>query len=189
MATTGVDFMLQNKVSPQLVGAAVKAAPYVMALEPNAAKNLTGTVPGGAGTGVLGSTGLANNGNFLVGGFSDQGFAKNGAFHVTTSGTTPVTCDLTNLVTNATTSAGDATFAKWNKIKVRNCGAADMTIAPGASNGATLGMGGTSPTLTVAAGAEVVIESGPGTTVDSTHKNITITPTAGGDVVIAVGGS
>jgi hypothetical protein len=125
----------------------------------------------------------------LIGGFAIQGFAKNGAFHVTTSGTTPVTCDLTNLATNSTSQAGDATFATFNKIKVRNAGTAAMTIAPGGSNPASLGFGGTTPTYTVNAGAEVEIEVPAGATVDSTHKTITITPTSGGDVVVAVGGA
>lgn len=190
MATTGVDFVLITKAGSYAAGAATKAAPFVMAVENNAARNFTGRVPGGAATGVLGATGLPNNGTgIFVGGFSDQGFALNGAFHVTTSGTTPVTCDLTNLATNSTSNAGDAVFAKANKIKVRNAGTAAMTIAPGASNPASLGLGGTTPTYTVNGGSEVEIEVPAGATVDATHKNITITPTAGGDVVVAVGGS
>jgi hypothetical protein len=190
MATTNVDFVLQSKVATQAIGGAVKAAPFVMALEINAARNVAGAVPGGAATGVLGSSGLVNNGNFLMSGFSTQGFAKNGCFHVTTSGTTPVSVDLTNLATNSTSQAGDATFATVNKIKVKNCGSADMTVAPGGSNPANLPkFAGTTPTLTVAAGSEVEFESGPGATVDSTHKIITITPTAGGDVMVGVGGA
>src|SRR5690348_8379162 len=103
MATTGVDFVLITKTGSYASGAGVKAAPFVMAVEANAARNLTGLVPGGAATNVLGSTGLPNNGTGVhIGGFSDQGFALNGAFHTTTSGTTPVSVDLTNLATNAT---------------------------------------------------------------------------------------
>lgn len=190
MATTGVDFVLITKAGSYAAGGTVKAAPFVAALERNAAFNASGSVPGGAATGILGATGFPNNGTgVLVGGFALQGFALNGAFHATTSGTTPVSVDLTNLATNSTSSAGDATFAKFNKIKVRNAGAAAMTIAQGASNPASLGFAGTTPTYTVNAGAEVEIEVPAGATVDATHKIITVTPTAGGDVVVAVGGS
>jgi hypothetical protein len=190
MATTGVDFVLVSKVSTAVQGAAVKATPFVVAVEKNAAQQYAGRVPGGAGTGVLGATGNVNNGNFLVDGFSTEGFALNGAIHVTTSGTTPVSVDLTNLTTGATSTAGDATFAKFMKIRFYNCGSAAMTIAPGGSNPASLGLGGTSPTLSVPANTVVTpFANGAGVTVDSTHKIITITPTSGGDFVLAVGGA
>lgn len=191
MATTGVDFVLITKTGSYASGAAVKAAPFVKAVESNSARNLTGNVPGGAATGVLGSTGLPNNAaSIIIPGFSNQGFAKNGAFHATTSGTTAVSVDLTNLTTNATSSDGDTVFATASKVVVKNCGTADMTIAPGASNPASLPkFAGTTPTLTVAAGTEAVFFSDAGATVDSTHKIITITPVSGGDVVVAVGGA
>lgn len=187
---TGVDFVLVTKAGSYAAGSAVKAAPFVVAVEANAAKNFSGTVPGGVGTGILGASGLPSNGNIMIGGFASQGFALNGAFHATTSGTTAVSVDLTNLATNATSSAGDTVFAKASKIRVYNAGAADMTIAPGASNPANLPkMSGTTPTLTVAAGTWIDFLNDAGATVDSTHKIITITPTAGGDVVVAVGGA
>jgi hypothetical protein len=185
MATTGVDFVLQNKATTTLSGAAVLTAPFVEALDPQSARVLTGRVPGGAATAALGS----NNSNYLLT-LADQGFAKNGSFHVTTSGTTPVTLDLTNLATNATTHAGDTVFATVNMIKWMNVGAADMTIAPGASNPSNAPkFTGTTPTLAVPAGSFGTWSSVAGVTIDSTHKNITITPTAGGDIFFAVGGA
>jgi len=191
MATTNVDFVLITKTGSYASGAAVKAAPFVVAVEANAARNLTGRVPGGAATGILGSTGLPTNGTGIhIGGFSDQGFALNGAYHKTTSGTTGVTVDLTDLTSGATSSAGDTTFAKANKIRVYNAGTADMTVAPGGSNPSNLPkFAGTTPTLTVAAGSYIDFSNDAGATVDSTHKTILITPTSGGDVVVAVGGS
>lgn len=185
---TGVDFVLQNRVANQFTGAGTRTGPFVMALDPVNARGVAGRVPGGA-SGQLAPTGRVNNGNFLLEGFSNEAFAKNGAFHVTTSGTTAVTCDLTNLALNATSSAGDLTFANWNKIRIYNCGTADMTYSPGGSNPANLGLGGTTPTHSIPAGSAITIERAAGNTVDATHKNITITPSAGGDVVIAVGGS
>ena len=191
MATTNVDFVLITKTGSYASGAAVKAAPFVVAVEANAARNLTGRVPGGAATGILGTSGLPNNGTGIhIGGFSDQGFALNGAYHATTSGTTAVNVDLTNLATGATSNAGDATFAKVSKVRVQNCGSADMTVSPGASNPAPIPkMAGTTPTLTVAAGAYADFFLDTAGTVDSTHKIITVTPTSGGDVVVAVGGA
>lgn len=191
MATTGVDFALITKTGSYASGAAVKAAPFVVAVDNNAARNITGYVPGGATTGVLGTSGLPAGGTAtFIGGFSNQGFAKNGAIHITTSGTTAVNPDLTNLATGATSTAGDTTFATVNKIKIRNAGTAAMTVAPGGSNPANLPkFTGTTPTLSLDPGAEIEFYSDAGATVDSTHKVITITPSSGGDVVVCVGGA
>lgn len=189
MATTGVDFVLQSKAGTAVSGGTVRAGPFVVAVEPNAARQLAGRVPGGAGTGALGAAGRANNGNFLMDGFASEAFALNGAFHVTTSGTTAVSIDLTTLGTNATSSAGDLTFTRWNKLTFYNCGAAAMTLAPGATNPATLGLTGTTPALSIPPGSMVRLENAAGVTVDATHKIITITPTAGGDFFLGVGGA
>lgn len=191
MATTNVDFVLITGGTAAVSGAATKATPFVVALDAVAARNIAGAVPGGKATGILGTTGLpVNTTGSRIGGFSDQGFAKNGAIHITTSGTTGVNPDLTNLATGATSTAGDTTFSTVNKITVKNCGSAAMTIAPGGSNPASLPkFTGTTPTLNLDPGAEVTFYSDAGVTVDSTHKIILITPTSGGDVVVAVGGS
>lgn len=190
MATTGVEFVLQSKSATNISGATVKAAPYVLAMERNAALQLAGRVPGGAGSGILTATAHTNNGNFLLDGFASEGFAKNGCFHVTTSGTTAVNVDLTNLATGATTTAGDTVFATGNKIKFYNTGAADMTISPGASNPSNFPkFTGTTPTILLPAGSILTYEVPAGVTIDSTHKVVTITPTAGGDVLIGVGGA
>lgn len=187
---TAVDFVLQAKSATSLSGSTYRAAPYVKALERNAAFALAGRVPGGAGTGILSPTGVVNNGNFLIEGFGLQGFAKNGAFHVTTAGTTAVNVDLTNLATGATSNDGDTTFATVNQVVIYNCGAADMTVSPGATNPANFPkFTGTTPTLTIPAGSKHTFQNAAGAVVDGTHKVITITPTAGGDVVLAVGGA
>jgi hypothetical protein len=190
MATTGVDFVLIKKVATQIKGTTVQATPYVQALDPIAAKNIADRVPGGAGSGLSSTGGLLNNGNFLIDGFAYQGFAKNGVYHKTTSGTTGVTIDLTDLTSGATSYDGDTTFATVNQITFYNTGAADMTIAPGASNPSNIPkFTGTTPTLALPAGSTVTLKYPAGVTIDSTHKTILITPTAGGDVFVGVGGA
>ena len=191
MPTTNVDFVLVTKTGTYASGSTVRAAPFVVAVEDNAARNLSGAVPGGPSTGILGASGLpAGTTARRIGGFSNQGFAKNGAIHITTSGTTPVSPDLTNLATGATSNAGDTTFATVNKIKVVNAGTANMTVAPGASNPSPLpAMSGTTPTVTVAPGDEIEFYNNAGGTVSGTAKILTITPTSGGDVVVCVGGA
>lgn len=196
MSTTNSNFVLINKsATASLDGTAVTTPPYAEALDHQSALVLTGRVPGGsAANGVLGASGISNNGNFLcdeiLTDLSKQGFAKNGVFHVTTTGTTPVTLDLSNLATNATTQAGDAVFATVHQISFYNVGPADMTIAPGGSNPSNIPkFTGTTPTLNIPLGSAVVVQSAAGVTIDSTHKTITITPTVGGDIVVCVGGA
>jgi hypothetical protein len=187
---TSVDFVLQNKSATNLSGATVKAAPYVMALDRNSAFAIAGRVPGGAGTGVVASNVVTNNGNFIVTGFASQNFAKNGAYHKTTVTTTGVTMDLTDLTSGATSSAGDTVFATVYQMTFYNTGAADMTIAPGGSNPSNVPkFTGTTPTLLLPAGGQITLIYPTGVTIDATHKTVLITPTAGGDVMVAVGGA
>lgn len=175
MATTGVNFLKQTNAV--LNGTTVAAAAALVPMNPTDAQQLA-------------AAGYATLLDAFNGDLSAAGFALNGAARYTLSGTTPVSCDLTNLATAAASSAGDPTFAKFMRLVVFNDGAADVTIAPGGSNPATIGLGGTSPTLTVPAGKAVVLNyATAGVTVDSTHKIITITPTAGGSTCVAVGGA
>lgn len=117
------------------------------------------------------------------------GFAKNGVYVKTLSGTTAVNPDLTDLTSGATSYAGDTTFASFSLLTIYNTGAADISFAPGGSNPASIGMSGTGPSQTVKAGGRVTLDFGTPITVDSTHKVITITPTAGGSVALVVGGA
>jgi len=63
---------------------------------------------------------------------------------------------------------------------------AGVTVEPGASSGLPWMLGGTTPTITVNAGGLWVWSdpSTPGTTVDGTHKNITITNLSGSATAI-----
>lgn len=113
------------------------------------------------------------------------GYAKNGAIRLALTGTTPKTIDLTDLTANAQSYAGDTAFAKFALLVLFNDGAAAVTFASGASNGASVGLSGT---LTVAPGDMKVLPWGTAVTVDGTHKTIDITPTSGGSFVLSVGG-
>ena len=136
MATTGQNFILNNNAAT-LNNAAFTAIPFVDGFEPQSAQSMTGRNRGGAA--YLGLPWIVSAKNIImldavISACDSDGLAKHGVFHVTTSGTTPVTISLLNLVTNATTQYGDAVFATWNKLIAFNLSgldgvaAADMTI-------------------------------------------------------------
>jgi hypothetical protein len=174
MATTNSAFV--KHTNADLVGATVATAGVLQAVD---APTAVAMVAGGNATRL----------DRTVADLSTAGFAKNGAATVTLSGTTPVNIDLTNLATATTSNAGDTGFAHWSLILFKNTGAADVTIAQGASNPASLGFAGTTPTLTIPAGSTMVFNtSTTPIAVDGTHKIVTVTPTAGGSFAILVGG-
>jgi hypothetical protein len=174
MSTTKANFVSQT--SAVLEGTTVGAAGAVVALSPEAAA----TDSRGSGGTILDK--------FLMD-LSTAGFAKNGACTFALSGTTPVTLTLVDLTSATASNAGDTSFATWNQLNFYNTGAADLTIAQGSSSGARLGFAGTTPTVTVPAGGHVILDNPAGSAVDSTHKNITITPTSGGSCAVSVGGA
>lgn len=116
---------------------------------------------------------------------ASDGFAKNGATRFTLSGTTPKTLDLSNIATSAASYAGDTTFSSYTRMSIYNDGAANVTLAPGGSNPATLAFSG----LTLAPGEMVGIIRPSATTIDSTHKNVTITPAADSSICVTIGGA
>jgi FtsP/CotA-like multicopper oxidase with cupredoxin domain len=139
------------------------------------AANVAGAVNSLAGTRL----------DYLTTDASRAGFAKNGAVRLTLSSTTPQSIDLT--ATTATgVNAGDTAFASFGRLTLVNDGAADVTIAPSGSNGARLGMAGA---VTVPAGATHVHNFPANPAVDSTHKSMDITPTAGGSFVLIISGA
>lgn len=203
MATTGQCFVLQN-YQTALDGSAIVAAPYVIGYERKSALSLTGRIPGGA----AGSSGwatqqapwVANSQGIImlddvIASMDNDGLAKHGVFHVTTSGTTGVNIDLTNLATNATSYYGDVTFATINKLVGFNLSgldgvaAANMTLAQGGSNPAPLGFTGTTPAVAIYASSPWAWFNKAGGTVTSSAKIITVTPSAGGNFVLVVGGA
>lgn len=173
MATTGTNFV--RMTAAQLVGAAVAAAGKVVGFNPSNASQV-----------VAGGTGVALDRQTVD--LAAQSFALNGAATVALSGTTAKTVDLTDLTSVTDSYAGDTTFAGFTQLTFKNLGAGSVTIAPGGSNPASIGLGGTTPTLTLAPGASHTLNYGSAVTVDSTHKTILLTPAATTVVSIAVGG-
>jgi hypothetical protein len=113
------------------------------------------------------------------------GYAKNGVMRIVLSGTTLETIDLTNTATGTDAQAGDTVFASWSQLHFYNDGAASVTVAPGATNGATVPF----TAITVAAGARHVFTPASAVTIDGTHKTLDITPTSGGSLIVIVGGA
>jgi hypothetical protein len=111
------------------------------------------------------------------------GYAKNGCIRPVFSGTTPQTVDLTN--TTSVPYAGDSSFGSFTHVKLLNDGAAAVTVAPGASNGATLPFA----SITLNPGDEFPFTFGTPVVVDGTHKTILMTPAASGSLVVTIGGA
>lgn len=207
MATTGSNFV--EITATTLSGTAVSTAPYLDAMGPKEA--LTSSQPTqGIGTAAAATPAgscvdrivvdpslttvpavgtpyavPANYGTIL------GAFSKNGCQLMKLSSSTPENLDLTDLTANSPQSyAGDTTFSNVNCIIVNNIGTQDLTLSPGSSNPARLpAFGGTTPTLTIPKGSVHVFHSAANLAVDSSHKIITITPSAGGTVAITVCGS
>lgn len=201
MASTNVAFVVQNKRAglSGTNGTTVTNTPYVQAMDYTSAQALSGRVPGGT------SENDASNSvtNSIV--MLDQlptpakaGYAKNGAVLITLNGTLATTLFLANLattVTNATASstAGDTTFATWNRLKVFNLSgvplnttAADLTIAPGGTNGANLLIPANNA-MTVPSASSVEWESTTGLTVNAAKSQIIITGNGGHVAVVVMG--
>jgi len=174
MPTTGQNFV--RLLASALVGSAVQAAGKVLRMNPS---NAAQVAAGGSGV-ILDKASVD---------FSSDGLAKHGAATVALTGTNPATIDLTNLATATASNDGDASFATFNQLVFTNLGAGSVTIAPGGSNPASIGLGGTTPTLTLAPGATHTLSYPAGVTVDSTHKTILLTPAADTVVGVAVAGA
>lgn len=187
-----------------LIGSAVATANAVAAVNPNAALNMTNSVPAPGLPSLpaipldrvlfdlaLTAVPIPVGTQLSALGKAVGGYAKNGAALITLTSTTAVSFDFTDLTIGATQpAAGDTTFATVNALILNNIGTHDLTIAPGGSNPAAFPkFGGTSPTLTIPAGSAICLQNLAGATVDSTHKILTITPTAGGLLAVAVGGA
>lgn len=174
MATTGQNFV--KLVNPAIVNGTYQAAGTIASYLPVDATSIV-------------NSGAATTLDTIGAGMSNDGFAKHGFSTTTLSGTTPVNLSLIDLTSNSTASCGDTVFATWNTLELINTGAADLTVAPGASNPANLGMGGTTPTLTIPANSKMTFHNLAGGSIDGTHKIVTVTPTAGGSFALGVAGA
>ena len=115
---------------------------------------------------------------------SKADYAKNGSFRVALSGATPVTIDLTNTTAAAQSYAGDTSFAGWSQLNFLNDGTEPVTVTPGSSNPATLPF----TSLTLEPGDQPVFTPGAPVAITSGAKNVTVTPTAGGSLIVSIGG-
>lgn len=174
MATTGKNFVSLS--STGLPGSGLTANGVLMAVSAAQANSIS-------------ASGLGTILDRITIDLAKAGYSKNGAVILQLTASTPVTVDLTSLG-SVGVAVGDLSFAKWYQLIPVNLGAAGVAIGPGASNPATLPLGGSSPTFTVLPSAPTVWTSPTGTTVDSTHKTIKIDPGgSNGTLVLLVGGS
>lgn len=212
MSTTGQNFVLTGGTGSYLNNTTVVTAPFVLGLDGLSALDAVNAAPP-TGSGV--ASGFANNSatpldriivdlalmstpgvgtNLLAFGQFIGNFAKNGGLYITFTGTTAVNVDLTALATAigvTSSQAGDTSLATANCLIFRNLSASGtITISPGASNPSSLPkFTGTTPTLSVDFGGTMIIYDPSGQTVDSTHKVITLTPSAGGAMSLCYGGA
>ena len=215
MATTAQTFVLLNGSGSILQGSTTLTLPAVAAMNPVAALAAIDAAPAG-GSGV--ASGFANNSatpidrivwdlalttvppalsdRLLAFGHFVGGFNKNGALYFTLTGTTAVSVDFTTIASAigvASSQAGDTLLATINSLSIINASTAASTIvvSPGASNPLALpnSLGGTSPTFSLLLGDIHCEYSLAGQTVNGTHKILTFTPTAGGAILLAYGGS
>ena len=131
MATTNSNFVFLSTSTPQ----AIIAQPAVPAQQLST-----------AGIGIIIDRFVAD--------LSKAGYAKNGAVALVLASSTPQTIGLQALG-SVTNNAGDTSFATIYEVIVINLGTHPVTLGAAASHPFLGPLGGTSPTFTVAAGAQV----------------------------------
>jgi hypothetical protein len=210
MATTGTSFVYVTGANPVLNGTAVQTPPFLDTYNPKeamvaaqldqavggsgAATNTTNTIvdrltfdPGLTAAPPVGTPVPVPeaSGPYIIGG------AKNGCTLLTLSGTTAQSIDLTNLATGTPTStAGDTSFATVYALRLKNLGTTALTLSPGSSNPSPVpALGGTTPTLTLPAGSELLLHDAAGWTITGSAKVFTITPSSGGLLAVTVAGA
>jgi hypothetical protein len=216
VATTGQNFVLTGGTSSVLVGSTVAANPQAVGLDSDSALDaMNAAPPGGSGVNStfandsatqvdktildlsLGTVPPGVGYNILAFGDFIGGYAKNGMLYITFTGTTAVNVDLTALATAVgvtSSQAGDTSLSNVGVLKIKNVSAvaSNIAVSPGASNPARLPgapLGGTSPTITLLPNDILIYQAAVQLAVDSTHKIITLTPTAAGAVCLWYGGS
>jgi hypothetical protein len=211
--TQGSNFVLLPSGSPFLSGTAVISPPAILTLGPNQAFQAVNAAPP-SGSGV--ASGFANNSatpidkvvcdfaltsiapspnaTLLAFGTWIGGFAKNSALSIAFTGTSPATIDLTALATAVGVSsiqAGDALFANVNCLVLKNTSTSSIiTVGPGSSNPSLFpSFTGTTPSLAVGPGGCHVLSDPVGFAVSSSHRTLLLTPSAGGSLLLALGGA
>jgi hypothetical protein len=205
VATTGSNFIQVNGSTGLLVGSTVTTPPFVAAMNPVGAMNeinvaVTPAIPLDRFMVDLAMTSIPppNGTSILPIGQFAGAYALNGCGYMTLATTVAGNIDLTDLTLAADArykTAGDTTFAKIGCLVLFNFSATALVLSPGASNPASFPVfTGTTPTLSIPAAVTgvpgvLVMRSPTLVTVDSTHKILTVTPTAGGTLSFAVGGA
>lgn len=178
MPTTKSNFLLTS--GGGLAGSTVKTTSQIEVLDPTSVVQESG-----AGQTLKGGTVLDKTSTDL----SAAGFAKNGAFTLSLTASTPVTTDLTNISGTATLSAGDNSYATVNQLIFVNPGAQDVTVGAAASAPFLGPLGGTTPTFKVPAGGTEVWNSPAGWTTSSAN-NLKFDPgSANATLYVSVGGA
>jgi len=210
MATTGTNFVYVTGSNPVLNGSTVQTPPFLDTYGPKEAMVVSALdqVAGGSGAAtnttntvidrltydpsvtVSPSVGTPPQVPEAYGTYLGA-YAKNGAVYLALSGTTAQTLDLNLTSTGPPASyVGDTVFATVNVLRVKNLGTAAVTIAPGSSNASPIPeLGGTTPTLTLDAGSEVLFHSAAGQTITSSACNVKFTPAATTNICVTISGS
>jgi hypothetical protein len=168
---------LQVTSANQLIGGQVHAAGDLVPCDPTVRDQHVA-----AGVGVALDKAAAD--------VATAGHAKTACALLTFTGATPITLDLSNLAAaTGVQVAGANAFSAWNRILFNNLGNQPIAVSPGGTNPLRTKLGGTSPVHTLQPGDLDHWYASAGLAVDATHKTITFTPTSGGQLAVAIGGS
>lgn len=209
MATTNQNFVVNTGTAAILVGSAVTTPPTLAAMGPKEAMAVSQSdqVVGGVGAPTASNSVVVDRLTYdpsltavpapgtpppvpEIYGTTLGAYAKNGAVLLELSGTTAQTVSFENTTTNSPAATqGDTVFAALNVVRIKNLGTAAVTIEPGASNASPLpAFTGTSPTISLPAGSEILFHDNAGATV-SNAANLTITPAASTNVAVSISGA
>ncbi len=197
--TNGVDFVFSTLQTSDVWNQVI-ITPNVIPLEPQAALQVTGRLPGGGAYRGNSAAAFPNttNASILLDGMetlaSRLGYTKNGSFIVSCNGTNAVIVPLTNTRTNTNSQAGDTVFTSWKQITLYNLsgldGAASAVMyveGAGVTNGANLNMN-TNGVLQLAGSSRMILENVNGVPVNAANAAIQITPTADGTFAMVISG-
>jgi hypothetical protein len=108
---------------------------------------------------------------------------------LTLSGSTAQTISLTSVSTAFASYAGNSLASACNQLILQNIGTQDVTIQPASSNGFVGWSLVNGHALTIRKGSAIVFTSAAGETVSSSATGLTVTPTSGGSLLVAWGGT
>ncbi len=197
--TNGVDFVA-NFLQTFDQWNQVIINPSVVPLEPQAALQVTGRLPGGGAYRGNSAAAFPNttNASILLDGMetlaSRLGYTKNGAFLVHCNGTNAVSVPLTNTATNTNAQAGDTVFSSWKQITLYNLSGVDQNNSAvmyvqgtPTTNGANLSVNANG-VFAIAGSSRMTLENVNGVPINAANAVLTITPTADGTFGCVISG-